>query len=135
MQLEDIVEVIVIAWLLVGAISAAYAWLDMRKSKDVKLSWLVIVFLLSVVGLVLYIFLVKNKRVDATYPPKPEYSTPAYKFEKVEAAKKNGAEAEAPEVKSNVKQIEGIPRCPTCGAAISDRDFNCPKCGRKLRQS
>jgi len=99
----------------------------------VKASWLVIAFLLSVVGLVLYIFLVKKKRVEATYPPKPEYSAPAYKFEKAEAGKKNGAETEADEVKSKVKQIEGIPRCPNCGAAISDRDFNCPNCGKKLR--
>ena len=133
MQLEEIIEVILIAWLLIGAISAAYAWMDMRKSKDEKMSWLVIVFLLSVVGLVLYIFLVKKKRIDATYPPKPEYTVPAYKFDKVEAVKKNDAEAETTEVKSNVKQIEGIPRCPNCGAAISERDFNCPKCDRKLR--
>lgn len=133
MQLEELIEVIVIAWLLVGAISAAYAWMDMRKSKDMKASWLVIAFLLSVVGLVLYIFMVKKERVEATYPPKPEYSAPAYKFDKPEAGKKNGTEAEAGEVKSNVKQIEGIPRCPDCGMAISERDFNCPKCDRKLR--
>jgi uncharacterized paraquat-inducible protein A len=133
MQLEELIEVIVIAWLMVGAISAAYAWTDMRKSKDVMASWLVITFLLSVVGLVLYLFLVKNRRVEETYPPKPEYTAPAYKFDKVEAEKKNESNAEADEVKSNVKQIEGIPRCPNCGAAISERDFNCPKCDRKLR--
>jgi hypothetical protein len=132
MQLEEIIEVIVISWLLVGVICAAYAWMDMRKSKDLKASWLVIAFLLSIVGLVLYIFLVKKKRADVTYPPKPEYSAPAYKFDKVE--KKSETEAgEGSKAKSNVKQIEGIPRCPDCGAAISERDLNCPNCGRKLR--
>ena len=130
MQLELIIAIT--AWLLVGAISAAYALMDMRKSKDVKAAWLVIAFLLSIVGLVLYIFLVKKKRVEVTYPPKPEYSAPAYKFDKVEK-KSAGEEAGAAQAKSNVKQIEGIPRCPDCGAAISERDFNCPKCGRKLR--
>ncbi len=130
MQLELIIAVI--AWLLVGAVCAAIAFMDMRKSKDLKASWLVIAFLLSIVGLVLYIFLVKKKRVDATYPPKPEYSVPAYKFDKVE--KKSAAEeGEAGQAKSTVKQTEGIPRCPGCGAAISERDFNCPNCGRKLR--
>ena len=134
MQLEEIIEVIVIAWLLVGAICAAYAWMDMRKNKDLKASWLVIAFLLCVVGLVLYIFLVKKKRVETTYPPKPVYSAPVYKYDKAEADKKNGAqENEGGQAKSNVKQIEGIPRCPDCGAAISDRDFNCPNCDRKLR--
>jgi hypothetical protein len=133
MQLEEIIEVIAIAWLLVGAICAAYAWMDMKKNKDLKASWLVIAFLLSVVGLVLYIFLVKKKRVDTTYPPKPVYSAPAYKYDKVEAEKKSEAESENGKAKSNVKQIEGIPRCPDCGAAISERDFNCPKCGKKLR--
>ena len=132
MQLEEIIEVIVISWLLVGVICAAYAWMDMRKSKDLKASWLVIVFLLSIVGLVLYIFLVKNKRTEVTYPPKPEYSAPAYKFDKVEK-KSETVEGEGIKAKSNVKQIEGIPRCPDCGAAISERDINCPNCGRKLR--
>jgi hypothetical protein len=133
MQLEEIIEVIVIAWLLVGVICAAYAWMDMKKNKDLKASWLVIAFLLSAVGLVLYIFQVKKKRVDVTYPPKPVYSAPAYKYDKVEAEKKSEAESEGGKAKSNVKQIEGIPRCPDCGAAISERDFNCPKCGKKLR--
>jgi hypothetical protein len=134
MQLEEIIVVTVIAWLLVGAICAAYAWMDMRKNKDPKASWLVIAFLLCVVGLALYIFLVKKKRVDATYPPKPVYTAPAYKFDKVEAEKKNEAEKNnGGQAKPNVKQIEGIPRCPDCGAAISDRDFNCPNCGKKLR--
>jgi hypothetical protein len=133
MQLEEIIEVIVIAWLLVGAICAAYAWMDMRKNKDLKAPWLVIAFLLCVVGLVLYIFLVKKKRVDTTYPPKPVYSAPAYKYDKVETEKKSEAESESGKAKSNVKQIEGIPRCSDCGAAISDRDFNCPNCGKKLR--
>jgi hypothetical protein len=105
--------------------------MDMRKNKDLKASWLVIAFLLSVVGLVLYVFLVKSKRVDATYPPKPVYSAPAYKYDKVEAKKIEADEGG--QAKSNVKQIEGIPRCPDCGAAISDRDLNCPNCGRKLR--
>lgn len=132
MQLELIIAVIV--WLLIGAISAAYALMDMRKNKDLKASWLVIAFLLSVVGLVVYIYLVKNKRVDTIYPPKPEYSVPVYKFDKVETEKKNATgESEGGKIKSNVKQIEGIPRCSDCGAAISDRDLNCPSCGKKLR--
>ena len=130
MQLELIIAII--AWLLVGAILAAYAYMDMRKSRDLKAAWLVIVFLLSLVGFVLYIFLVKNKRPAPTYPPKPEYSAPAYKFDKVEE-KKAAEKGEAGAAKPEVKQVDGIPRCPDCGAAISEHDFNCPKCGRKLR--
>ncbi len=133
MQLELMIGIIVIAWLLVGVVSAVYALMDMRKNKDLKASWLVITVLLSVVGLVLYIYLVKKKRVDATYPPKPEYSAPAYKFDKTEEKKSTSAESEGGKAKADVKQIEGIPRCPDCGAAISEHDFNCPDCGRKLR--
>jgi len=41
---------------------------------------------------------------------------------------------EAPAVKPKRTQIEGIPRCPECGAAVSSYDVTCPSCGTKLKE-
>jgi hypothetical protein len=42
---------------------------------------------------------------------------------------------EAPQpVKPKKAQIEGIPRCPECGAAVSSYDDTCPGCGNKLKE-
>ena len=44
------------------------------------------------------------------------------------------AEEPKPEPKKkDVKQIDGIPRCPECGAAISSSDKSCKDCGAKLK--
>lgn len=60
---------------------------------------------------------VKKEVEPLAPPPLPEAKT---------------AEPPAP-AKPVVKQIEGIPRCPECGAAISSYDRKCPACGHALR--
>jgi hypothetical protein len=49
--------------------------------------------------------------------PTPEESGPNYR-------------TWAPHIK---EQIEGAPRCPKCGAAVSGSDEFCPECGTKLK--
>jgi len=116
----------IIAWLLVGVVCALIGYYDMKKRKQVSVLWIVIVFLLSVVGLVIYV-IIGRKPARYEYPPKTEYPAPEYKFEK------KAEQKEAPKEDKKVEQIEGIPRCPDCGAAISMHDEKCPKCGRKLK--
>jgi ribosomal protein L32 len=124
----DLLIWVLVVWLLVGAACAGYVYLDMRKAKEMKALWIIVAFLLAPVGLVLYVFLVKRKKAGYTYPPKPEYSDPQYKYEKSPSSAKEEKKAE-----KQVQQLEGIPRCQECGAAISAHDFSCPKCGKKLR--
>lgn len=40
---------------------------------------------------------------------------------------------EKPAPKPKVTQIEGIPRCQECGAAVSSHDEKCPRCDAKLK--
>lgn len=128
----DLTLVTTLAWLLVGLVIAIWIYLDMRKSKDMRILWPVIGFLLSILGLVLYLLLVKMKRKPAGYqPPKPEYAKPEYKMDKPAPPKEAAPEQKAAE--KHVEQVEGIPRCPSCGAAISVHDEKCPKCGKQLR--
>lgn len=164
-------ELILLAavWLIVGVAAAAYIYLDAKIAKEKRMLWVVIGFLFSILGLVLYYFLVKRKRGGYQYPPKPEYGAPDYKFEKAgmqSEAKADEATVAKPAAASNdqkpakpglqaageavVKetpstaaekvaegkmhvQTEGTPRCPKCNAAISVHDFNCPRCGERLR--
>ena len=157
------------AWLIIGVAVAAYIYLDAKRAKEKRMLWVVIGFLFSILGLVLYYFLVKRKRAGYQYPPKPEYGAPDYKFEKAgkqPEAKVDEAPVAKPAAASNdqkptkpgpqaageagVKETpstaaekvaegkmhvetEGTPRCPKCNAAISIHDFNCPRCGEKLR--
>ena len=125
-----------LAWLLIGLAIAIWIYLDMKKSRDMRILWPVIGFLLSFIGLVLYYFLIKNKRKpQIEYPPKPEYSKPEYKMDKsVPANEQTAATAKdqkPPE--KHVEQVDGIPRCPSCGAAISVHDLKCPRCGKQLK--
>lgn len=41
---------------------------------------------------------------------------------------------EPPPAKQKRTRIEGIPRCPECGAAVSSYDDTCPGCGAKLKE-
>ncbi|MDD1770078.1 MAG: zinc-ribbon domain-containing protein [Methanomassiliicoccales archaeon] len=127
----DLYLLTVIAWLLVGVVCAAIVYLDMRKLKRVDALWIVVVFLLPIIGLIVYVLLIRGKGVPYEYPPKANYPAPEYKFEKQAAPQQK----EAPKEEKKVEQIEGIPRCPHCGAAISTYDEKCPKCGKELRPS
>ncbi len=119
----------VIAWLLVGVVCASVVYLDMRKLKRIDVLWVVVVFLFPIIGLILYFLLIRGRSPPYEYPPKPEYPAPEYKFEKKAEAQPKGA----PKEEKKMEQVEGIPRCPKCGAAISMHDEKCPKCGQKLK--
>jgi hypothetical protein len=131
----DITLVTTIAWLLIGLAIAVWIFLDMKKNRDMRVLWPLIGLLLSVIGLVLYYFLIKRKRkAQPVYPPRPEYSKPEYKMDKAAPAKQQTAPGAAPDTaQRKVDQVEGIPRCPSCGAAISVHDLKCLKCGKQLR--
>ncbi|HVO78152.1 MAG TPA: PLDc N-terminal domain-containing protein [Methanomassiliicoccales archaeon] len=118
-----------IAWLFVGVLCASIVYVDMRALKRIDVLWILVVFLIPIIGIIVYFLLVRGRPAPYAYPPKTEYPTPEYKFgQKAEPQKKD-----APSEAKKVEQVEGIPRCPDCGAAISMHDEKCPKCGRKLK--
>jgi hypothetical protein len=126
----------IVVWLAIGAVIAMYLYRNMNKEGKVEVVWLIIGFLFSVLGLMAFIGVrsMRDKERDRAVDPK-SYAPPAYKIKGPE----EGPKAEMPPVepkaepKKEVKQIEGIPRCPECGAAISSSDKKCPDCGAKLR--
>lgn len=120
-----------IAWLLLGLVCAIVVALDMRKLNKTDVLWIVVVFLVPIIGIIVYFLLIRGKTATYEYPPKANYPAPEYKFEKQGAA----PQKEAPKEERKVDQIEGIPRCPNCGAAISTYDVKCPKCGKELEPS
>jgi len=122
-------------WLAIGAVSAAYLYRRMDKEGKVKVGWLIVGFLLSTLGLTIYFFMLslKERKRDKAVDPK-SYEAPSYKLKGEEPApKKERPKEEQKPSKKDVKQIEGIPRCPECGAAISASDERCRDCGAKLR--
>jgi len=120
-----------IAWLLLGLVCAIIVALDMRKLKKVDVLWIVVVFLVPIIGIIVYVLLIRGRAAPYEYPPKANYPAPEYKFEKQAAPQQK----EAPKEEKKVDQIEGIPRCSNCGAAISTYDEKCPKCGKELKPS
>ncbi len=131
--------ILILAWFLAGAIIAVWMYLDMKANKRFESYWLLLGLLLSVVGLGIYLARIKmERRYPYQYPPRPEYENPQYKFkdhyyEKDKWEEKN-EEAEEADSKVNVDQIEGIPRCPHCGAAISSHNWECPHCGKRIKE-
>ncbi len=119
----------VIGWFFVGLLCASIVYLDMRTLGRIDVLWVVVVFLIPIIGIIAYFLLVRGKPAPYAYPPKTEYPTPDYKFERKAAPQKE----EDLKVEKKVEQVEGIPRCSSCGAAISMHDERCPKCGRKLK--
>jgi hypothetical protein len=167
---------LLLIWLILGAISAAMIYLDMKSIGKVEVKWIVICLVLSLIGFILYYVMrgrrpVKKPGQGRELPPKADYGKPEYRFEDVrsEPAKvaevsqmkfgpepepvekktkvvSNGPVLVAPPVKESrveptpverpkpkVNQIEGIPRCSDCGAAISKHDIKCPNCDKPLR--
>jgi len=128
----------IIIWLAIGVGIAFYLYRFMDKEGKVEIIWLVIGFLLSVLGLMAFIGAraMKEKDRDKAVDPK-SYQPPEYKLKEEEPKEKVKEEKKpepAPEPKKkDVKQIEGIPRCPECGAAISSSDVRCRDCGAKLK--
>ena len=155
--------VLVLVWILIGVACAVWIFLDIRKSGDMRWPWVVAGLLLSVVGIVLFHFMVRKKRAGYQYPPKPEYDSPQYKMKAepksapaavprpahvatskpapVAAGAPAPAKRSTPAVEAQkviegrhiAKHIEGIPRCDHCGAAVSAHDMSCPGCGTSLK--
>ena len=124
----DIVAYTLAAWLIFGIMAALYIVIDQIKHNEKSVVWPIIGFILDFLGLLLfYIFVMRKRKKDKEYPSKPEYGSPAYKYEK-----KEEAPDPAPE-KKKVQQLEGAPRCENCGAAISVHDVKCPNCGKQLK--
>ena len=129
----DLVLILVYIEVLISVLVAAWIYLDMRNAGKVKPIWPVIGLLLGPIGALLYYVAVKQKREDEfSYPPAPKYEKPEYRRK---ATKVESAPEDIPEVEEKVvESIEGIPRCPHCGAAVSSRDWECAKCGAQLKR-
>jgi len=129
----------ILIWLAIGVGIAFYLYRLMDKEGKVDAIWVVIGFVLSVLGLMAFIGVrsMKEKDRDKAVDPK-SYQPPEYKLkgEEPKPAPKEEKKAEpVPEPKKREgKQIEGIPRCPECGAAISSSDARCRDCGAKLKE-
>jgi hypothetical protein len=76
MPIEILVPILV--WILMGVVCAVWIFLDMRKNGEMQWPWLITGLLLSIVGIILFHFLVRKKRAGYQYPPKPEYDSPQY---------------------------------------------------------
>jgi uncharacterized membrane protein YeaQ/YmgE (transglycosylase-associated protein family) len=141
MALEELL-VIVLIWLGIGAGIAAWIYTDTKvRKKAVEWDWVAIGFILSIIGAIVYIVAVNaEKKREYQYPPATKYENPKYDFEgEKHEAKSQPTQSQAEQTKTGTKekaeirQIEGIPRCRHCGAAISEHDWQCPKCGAKLK--
>ncbi len=126
-------------WFAIGAMIAIYLYQYMNREGKVEIVWVVVGFLLSVLGLMAFIGIrsMKEKERDRAVDPK-SYDSPTYKLKgpeddvpKVEKPMEEPKIEQKP--KKIINQIEGIPRCPECGAAISHVDKKCPDCGAKLK--
>ncbi len=125
-------------WLVIGAVIAVYLYRNMSKEGKVEIIWVLIGFLFSVLGLLAFIGLrsMKERERDKAVDPK-SYEPPSYKIKGPEGEETPTTPREEPrpepKPKKEIKQIEGIPRCPECGAAISSSDKRCNDCGAKLK--
>lgn len=129
--------ILILAWFIAGAIIAVWMYLDMKANKRFESLWLLVGLLLSVIGLGVYLARIKMKRrYPYQYPPRPEYENPQYKFKDhyYQREWKEEREEVEEEPKTDLEQIEGIPRCPHCGAAISSHNWECPHCKKKIKE-
>lgn len=135
----ELVLAIILIWFGIGAGIAAWIYADTKaRKKEASWKWVGIGFLLSILGGVAYIVAASTEKKRAyEYPPTPKYENPKYdyqgeKHEGAQPAPENRPSTKEEQVKE-VKQIEGLPRCRHCGAAVSEHDWQCPKCGAKLK--
>jgi len=137
----EVVLVIILVWFGLGAGIAAWIYADTKvRKKAADWNWVAIGFFLSIIGAIAYVVATNAEKKRAyQYPPATRYENPEYEFEgeKHDAsshpAPKSGTQTVPEMKKEEIKQIEGIPRCRHCGAAISEHDWQCPKCGAKLK--
>lgn len=130
----------ILIWLAIGVFISFYLYRLMDKEGKVEVVWVIIGFFLSVLGLMAFIGVrsMKEKDRDKAVDPK-SYQPPEYKLKDEEPKQppkeeKRPEPATEPKPKKEVKQIQGIPRCPECGAAISSTDVRCRDCGAKLKE-
>jgi predicted membrane channel-forming protein YqfA (hemolysin III family) len=124
--------IVIIAWFGLGAIIAAFIYMDMKDRRTIDSKWVIVGLLLNLIGLIVYHMSVRvSRRHPFQYPPSPRYEAPSYGMEQSGEEPKEQEEVE--EESPDVEYIEGIPRCPHCGAAISSRDWECPRCGANLK--
>jgi hypothetical protein len=125
-----------LVWLAIGAAIAIYLYRLMQREGKVEPLWVVIGLLLSVLGLMAFIGVrsMRERGRDKAVDPK-SYQPPEYKLKEGEGKEMVKTEpAPEPRPKKEVKRIDGIPRCPECGAAVSSLDERCRECGAKLRK-
>jgi uncharacterized membrane protein YeaQ/YmgE (transglycosylase-associated protein family) len=141
MTLEWLLFIIAI-WLGIGAVIAAWIYKDTKVRKNAaEWNWVGIGFLLSIIGAIIYIVAANaEKKRGYQYPPATKYENPDYIMEGGKKETEPQATPSAPgqsgtasDDKKEIKQIDGLPRCRHCGAAISEHDWQCPKCGTKLK--
>ncbi|MBM4237662.1 MAG: hypothetical protein FJ151_04170 [Euryarchaeota archaeon] len=134
-----LVMALILIWLAIGAVVAVWIYRDtVRKFGKAAIDWVVVGLLLSVIGAVLYSYASKQKMLhEKRYPPEAKYEAPKYEFEEKKAISPSVPPSEIPKKETTgekkTEQIEGLPRCPHCGAAVSVHDWQCPKCGAKLK--
>ena len=152
--MDDTILIILLVWLTIGIVIGGWISVDTFRRKVKGAKWVAIGVLLSVVGLLIYLMIGKKKKdVQAEH----HHAAPEYKFteptapappagtgkatsepapvasQPVKEPMPEGQRPEntwAPHIK---KQLEGTPRCPKCGAAVSSFDEICPDCGAKLK--
>jgi hypothetical protein len=126
---------LLIIWFGIGVIVAVHIFLDMKARKKMEKNWVLIGFLLSVIGFLIYHLRIRIARTHPyQYPPKPQYENPEYRLEEVRNQQPAVERSVKKEPESAKKEfVEGLPRCPHCGAAISAHDWDCPHCGAALR--
>ncbi|MCQ5376054.1 MAG: hypothetical protein NO474_05610 [Methanomassiliicoccales archaeon] len=132
--------VIILIWFALGAVIALWIFSDSRsKFNEPAPDWVIAGFFLSIIGAALYKYASRQRLIRETkYPPEPRYDAPKYEFEEkkaIQPAVSSGEKEKKNEKEESkrVQQIEGIPRCPYCGAAISVHDWNCQRCGKNLK--
>lgn len=131
---------LLIIWFGIGIVAAVHIHKDMKKRRNVQKGWIAAGLILSIIGFAAYrLRLIMTRRYPYQYPPRPQYGSPQYRLD--EHKNEGSPEKEAPlsppaEVCGTARNesIEGIPRCPHCGAAISLHDWDCPHCRAPLRR-
>jgi len=154
--------VVLLVWLTIGVVIGGWISIDTFRRKVKGAKWVVTGIFLTVIGLALYLWM-RDKKVQAGQPAVPNYRYSEPAVPEVRPAPKKdtmvkpapsmppatpeqvppGPEQQTPgpapdgwrpEYRSQVReQVEGIPRCPKCDAAVGSSDEFCSECGSKLK--
>lgn len=131
---------LLVIWFGIGIVVAVHIYMDMKKRRNLQKGWIIAGLFLSVIGFAAYrLRLIMARRYPYQYPPRPQYGSPQYRLDDLrkEGPSREGGSVPSSTEKSDLvrnESIDGIPRCPHCGAAISAHDWECPHCGAALRR-